>query len=164
MTAEQLKVKAKPPAPTAPWKGRELLCPHPSLLPSPVSLAHGGVLPCELQSLYNFLSFDLYKMTLQLQRAIDLIKEKVPWRLRPQTQTNPTPPWDCWCLHCTLRANWRWEGIINLSPYEAKYTRQQPSKSSPVECLITTFCNLAASLLESFKVTTNQPFPMHNVI
>lgn len=114
----------------------------------------------------NFLSFDFYKMTPQLPRAIELItsKKKAPIAALPTDPNKTPPPWNCWCLHCRLRANWTWEGIKNLSPNKAKYTKQQPSKSSPVRRLITTFCDLAASLLESFKVTTNQPFPMHNGI
>lgn len=108
-------------------------------------------------------------MTLQLQRAIDLItqREKSHGGFTHRSKLTPahaTPPLELLMPSLHTQSKLKMGGKQKPPPYKAKYTRQQPSKSSPVECLITTFCNLAASLLESFKVTTNQPFPMHNGI
>lgn len=133
----------------------------------PLHLAHGGALPCELQSPQDVPSFDLYKMTLRLQGAIDLITQRERSHGGFTHRSKPTPflpPRTAGAFTAHSEPTGGGRGTKDLPPYKAKHTRQQPSKSSPVERLITTFCNLTASLLESFKVTTNQPFPMHNGI
>lgn len=81
-------------------------------------------------------------------------KKKGAIRASPTDPSKIPSPGNCWCHHYRLSAHRRWEGNKNLSPNKAKYTRQQPSKSSPIQCLIIIFCNLQPCF---WKVSKSPP-------
>lgn len=78
----------------------------------------------------------------ELWKELSKSQQKGCYQDFPHSPKQDPAHWGCWGCHWRLRAKWRRERNENLSPNKPKYTRQQPSRPSPVQGLITTFCNL----------------------